>query len=170
MSSISPFLWFDTQAFEAAQFYVSLFPNSSITNVSYYPPGSPVPEGSVFGVSFELDGVQYQALNGGPHYTLTPAFSLYVSVETQEEIDRLWDALVADGGKPSQCGWLIDRFGLSWQVIPPILQQLLSDADPEKAGRTMQAMLAMAKIDIAGLQAAHDGTAATGSASTGTAV
>lgn len=156
MQSISPFLWFNDQAEEAAEFYVSIFPNSSITEVSRYGEGAPAPAGTAMVVNFVLDGVEFQALNGGPIFTFTEAVSFYVKAETQEDIDRLWNALV-DGGEPSQCGWLKDRYGLSWQIVPPVLGELLSDPDPEKAGRTMQAMLGMSKLDIAALRAAHDG-------------
>jgi predicted 3-demethylubiquinone-9 3-methyltransferase (glyoxalase superfamily) len=154
MQKISPFLWFDSQAEEAANFYVSVFENSRITNVSRYAEGGPAPAGSAMSVTFELEGLEFQALNAGPQFTFTEAISFFVQAETQDEIDRLWDALTRDGGEPSRCGWLKDRFGLSWQIIPPILGQLLSDPDPARAGRAMQAMMAMGKIDIAGLEAA----------------
>ena len=157
MQKISPFLWFDTQAEEAAQFYVSLFPNSRITNVSHYPDGGPAPKGQVLGVSFVLDGLEVQALNAGPEFGFTEAISFYINAETQEEIDDLWEKLCSDGGEPGRCGWLKDRWGLSWQVVPPLLGELLGDSDPERAGRVMQAMMGMQKIDIAGLRAAHAG-------------
>ncbi|MCU1506621.1 MAG: hypothetical protein QOG18_130 [Microbacteriaceae bacterium] len=156
MQKISPFLWFDHQAEEAANFYVSVFENSRVVNVSRYGEGAPAPAGSAMSVSFVLEGLEFQALNAGPQYTFTEAISFLVDVGTQDEIDRLWDALTSDGGEPGQCGWLKDRFGLSWQIVPPILGQLLSDPDPAKAGRVMQAMLSMNKLDIAELQAAHD--------------
>jgi predicted 3-demethylubiquinone-9 3-methyltransferase (glyoxalase superfamily) len=156
MQKISPFLWFDHQAEEAANFYVSVFENSRVVNVSRYGEGAPAPAGSAMSVSFVLEGLEFQALNAGPQYTFTEAISFLVDVGTQDEIDRLWDALTSDGGEPGQCGWLKDRFGLSWQIVPPILGQLLADPDPAKAGRVMQAMLSMNKLDIAGLQAAHD--------------
>jgi predicted 3-demethylubiquinone-9 3-methyltransferase (glyoxalase superfamily) len=146
MSSISPFLWFDTQAEEAAELYVSLFPNSSITNVAR------TPEGTVFTVSFVLDGVEFQALNAGPHHTFTEAISFFITAETQERIDELWSKLTADGGEPGQCGWLKDKFGLSWQVVPPRLGELLSD--PTVSQPVMQAMLGMQKLVIADLEAA----------------
>ncbi|MEF2976114.1 VOC family protein [Subtercola sp. YIM 133946] len=158
MQAISPFLWFDTQAEEAANFYVGIFPNSSIQSVSRYPEGSPSP-GSPLGVSFTLDGLEFQALNAGPQFHFTEAISFFVQAETQEKIDYLWNALTADGGEESMCGWLKDRFGLSWQIVPPVLGELLSDPDPDRASRTMQAMLQMKKLDIAGLQAAADGKA-----------
>jgi predicted 3-demethylubiquinone-9 3-methyltransferase (glyoxalase superfamily) len=156
MQKISPFLWFDSQAEEAANFYVSVFENSRIINVSRYAEGGMAPAGSAMSVTFELEGLEFQALNAGPQFSFTEAISFFVQAETQEEIDRLWDVLTSDGGEPSRCGWLKDRFGLSWQIIPPILGQLLSDPDPARAGRAMQAMLSMGKIDIAGLQAAAE--------------
>ncbi len=157
MSSVSPFLWFDHQAEEAAALYTSLVPNSRILSVSRYPEGAPLPAGSVLAVTFELDGLRVQALNGGPVFTFTEAISLFVSVTTQQELDRLWDGLIADGGSPSQCGWLKDRFGLSWQIVPTVLDTLLQDPDPDRSGRAMQAMLGMQRLDIAGLLAAADG-------------
>ena len=156
MQKISPFLWFDDQAEEAAEFYVSLFKNSKITNVSRYAEGAPFPAGTAMAVSFVLDGVEFQALNGGPVYKFTEAFSMFVRADTQEEIDELWDKLTSEGGEPGQCGWLKDRYGLSWQIVPPVLGQLLSDPDAVKAGRVMQAMLQMRKLDIAQLQAAAE--------------
>lgn len=155
MQKISPFLWFENQAEEAAEFYVSVFENSSVTNVSRYSevPGTP---GTVMGVSFVLDGVEFQALNAGPEFTFSEAISFFINAETQTEIDYLWDALTADGGEPGRCGWLKDKFGLSWQVVPPQLGKLLADPDPAAAGRVMQSMLGMGKLDIAALEAAHD--------------
>jgi predicted 3-demethylubiquinone-9 3-methyltransferase (glyoxalase superfamily) len=146
MSSISPFLWFDTQAEEAAELYVSLFPNSSISNVAR------TPEGTVFTVTFVLDGVEFQALNAGPHHMFNEAVSFFIRAETQERIDELWSKLTADGGEPGQCGWLKDRFGLSWQVVPPRLGELLSD--PAVSQPVMQAMFGMQKLVIADLEAA----------------
>ena len=154
MSSISPFLWFDSEAEEAAEFYVSLFPDSRIENVARYPEGSPVPAGTAMSVSFVLDGVPVQALNGGPQFPFTEAFSFSVQVETQDEIDRYWNALTSDGGVESQCGWLKDRWGLSWQIVPSRLGELLGDPDPARAARAMQAMLGMKKLVIAELEAA----------------
>jgi predicted 3-demethylubiquinone-9 3-methyltransferase (glyoxalase superfamily) len=156
MQKISPFLWFDTQAEEAARFYVSVFKNSEILSVSRYPEGSPYPAGTAMGVSFVLDGVEFQALNGGPEYHFTEAISLFVSAETQDEIDELWEKLTSDGGEPGPCGWLKDRYGLSWQIVPPVLGELLGNADQAKSGRVMQAMMAMGKLDIATLRAAYD--------------
>jgi len=157
MSKITPFLWFDTEAEAAAELYVSLFPNSRVTRCVRYGPGGRGPEGQVMTVEFELDGRPMVALNGGPYFKFTEAVSFQVACEDQAELDRLWDALLADGGKASQCGWLKDRFGLSWQITPRIMGQLMSDPDPEASRRTTQAMLKMVKLDIAELQRAHDG-------------
>jgi predicted 3-demethylubiquinone-9 3-methyltransferase (glyoxalase superfamily) len=156
MQKISPFLWFDTQAEEAAHFYVSVFKNSEILDVSRYPEDSPYPAGTAMVVSFVLEGVEFQALNGGPEYHFTEAISLSVRAETQEEIDELWETLTSEGGEPGPCGWLKDRYGLSWQIVPPILEEMLGDADRAKASRVMQAMMAMGKLDIAALRAAYD--------------
>lgn len=156
MQKVSPFLWFDGQAEEAASFYTSLLPNSRITSVSRYGEGGPAPKGTAMSVTFELDGHEYMALNGGPHFKFTPAISLFVKCESQEEVDRYWDALIAGGGQSERCGWLKDRFGLSWQIIPTALGQLLQDKDRAKAGRVMQAMMQMTKIDIAGLRRAYE--------------
>lgn len=156
MQKISPCLWYDTQGEEAARFYVSVFKNSEILNVSYYPEGSPYPAGTAMVVDFVLDGVQFQALNGGPEYHFSEAISLSVSAETQDEVDELWERLTSDGGEPGPCGWLKDRYGLSWQIVPRVLSELLSDPDKAKAGRVMQAMMAMGKLDIAALRAAYD--------------
>ncbi|MFT2816640.1 VOC family protein [Leifsonia sp. A12D58] len=155
MQKISPFLWFDHQAEEAALFYISVFPRSEMINVSRYGEGAPLPAGTVMSVSFVLDGVEFFALNGGPMHTFSEAISFYVTAENQQEIDAYWDALTAEG-EPGQCGWLKDKFGLSWQIVPPILSELLGDRDQERAGRVMQAMLGMTKIDIAGLHAAYE--------------
>jgi predicted 3-demethylubiquinone-9 3-methyltransferase (glyoxalase superfamily) len=155
MQKITTFLWFDDQAEEAANFYVSLFKNSKITNVSRYPEGSPGPVGKVMTTAFELDGQEFIALNGGPQFPFTEAISLFVNCETQREVDELWEKL-SDGGEKSQCGWLKDKFGLSWQIVPTALGRLLGDKDPEKAKRVMQAMLQMSKIDIAELERARE--------------
>jgi len=155
MPKISPFLWFDDQAEFAADFYVSIFKNSAILSVARYGEGAPRPAGSAMSVSFVLDGLEFQALNGGPEYTFTEAISLFVTAQTQDEIDDLWEKLTS-GGEPGRCGWLKDKYGLSWQIVPPILGELLGDPDPEKSSRVMQAMLGMSKIDIAGLQSAYD--------------
>lgn len=157
MQKISPFLWFDNQAEEAANFYVSIFKNSEIRSVSRYGEGAPRPAGSAMSVSFVLDGLELQALNGGPEFPFTEAISLFVSAETQDEIDDLWEKLTS-GGEEGQCGWLKDKYGLSWQIVPPILGELLGGPDPEKSSRALQAMLKMNRIDVAGLRAAYDGT------------
>ncbi len=154
MQNIVPSLWFDTQAEEATNFYVSVFPNSRVLDISRYGEGAPFPAGTAMSTSFELDGVRFSSLNGGPYFTFSEATSFSVTAETQEQIDYFWAALTADGGEPGQCGWLKDRFGVSWQIIPPILGELLGNPDPEKAGRVMQAMLAMTKLNIAELKAA----------------
>ena len=147
MGKITPFLWFDQDAEEAMSLYCSLFEDAKVHSVTRYPEGSPLPAGTVITARFELAGQEFIALNGGPTYHFTEAVSFSVRAETQEEIDRLWDALTADGGEPGRCGWLKDRFGLSWQIVPPVLTQLLSDPDPATAGRVMQAMLAMSKLE-----------------------
>ena len=150
VQKITPYLWYNGDAEEAAAFYVSLFDNSKIVNVH-----RAGPDGPAFMVTFQLAGQQFYALNGGPKYSFTPAMSLYVNCETQEEVDRLWDRFL-DGGTADMCGWLRDRYGVSWQIIPSLLGTLMGDKDPAKAGRVMQAMLQMQKIDSAGLQAAYD--------------
>jgi len=154
MQKITPFLWYDKEAEEAANFYVSLFKNSKINSISRYGDAGPGPKGSVMIVNFELDGQQFTALNGGPHYKFTPAISLFVNCETQQEVDELWDKLSA-GGRKDRCGWLQDKYGLSWQIIPTALGRLMSDPDRQKSGRVMQAMLQMDKIDIQRLEQAH---------------
>lgn len=156
MHNIQPFLWFDNEAEEAAKFYVSVFNNSKILDIVRYTAGAPQPAGTVMTVSFELDGLQFTALNGGPLFQFSEAISFVVSANDQAEIDRLWDALIADGGSPGRCGWLKDKYGLSWQIVPPILSKLIGDANGAKAGRVMRAMLAMKKIVIADLQSAYD--------------
>jgi predicted 3-demethylubiquinone-9 3-methyltransferase (glyoxalase superfamily) len=156
MRSISPFLWFDTQAEEAAKFYVSLFPNSRILNTSRYGEAGPGPAGSVMVVEFELNGQRFMALNGGPHFSFTEAVSFSIDCDTQDEVDHYWSKL-SEGGQEVQCGWLKDRFGLSWQVNPVILGKLISDPDPVKAARVASAMLKMKKFDIPTLERAHRG-------------
>ena len=156
MQKITPFLWFDSQAEEAMNFYVGIFRNSKVLNVNRYPAGSPMPAGTVMTASFVLDGQSFIALNAGPVFKFTEAISFVVDCETQEEVDYYWRRL-AEGGEESQCGWLKDKFGLSWQIVPKQLGQLMSDPDSAKAGRVMQAMLQMGKIDIAALQRAHAG-------------
>ena len=157
MQKISPFLWFDNQAEEAASYYVSIFKNSEILSVSRYGEGAPRPAGSAMSVSFVLDGLELQALNGGPEFAFTEAISLFVTAETQDEIDDLWEKLTSGGGEESQCGWLKDKYGLSWQIVPPVLGELLGGPDPDGSRRALQAMLKMTKIDIAALRAAYDG-------------
>jgi predicted 3-demethylubiquinone-9 3-methyltransferase (glyoxalase superfamily) len=156
MQKITPFLWFDTQAEEAANFYVSIFKNSKIETVSRYGDAGPGPKGSVMVIQFQLEGQRFTALNGGPLFSFTPAISLLVDCQTQDEVDDLWRKLSA-GGKPDRCGWLKDKYGLSWQIIPSALGKLMSDPDPEKSKRVMQAMLQMDKIDIKRLEQAHQG-------------
>ena len=156
MQKIVTFLWFNDKAEEAANFYVSLFKNSKITGVSRYGDAGPGPKGSAMTVNFQLEGQEFIALNGGPHYKFTPAISLFVNCETQEEVDALWDKL-SSGGRKDRCGWLQDKYGLSWQIIPTALMRLMSDPDPKKSARVMQAMLQMDKIDVRKLQEAHDG-------------
>lgn len=158
MQKISPFLWFDSSAEQAANFYVSLFSNSRVTHVSRYGATAPGEPGAVMSVSFTLDGLEFQALNGGPRYAFTEAISMFIRADTQAEVDRLWDGLTADGGTPGNCGWLVDRFGVSWQVVPAALGEVLGGSDPAGAGRAMQAMLSMQKLDIAALRAAYAGT------------
>lgn len=149
MKKITPFLWFNTQAEEAAHFYVSIFNNSTMLDVRH---SGAAEQGAVMSASFSLDGQEFIAFNGGPHFTFTPAISLFVNCETQQEVDALWDKLSA-GGATSRCGWLQDKYGLSWQIIPAILGKLLQDPDPVKVQKAMQAMLRMDKIDIAALNA-----------------
>jgi predicted 3-demethylubiquinone-9 3-methyltransferase (glyoxalase superfamily) len=156
MREIAPCLWFDTEAEEAATFYTSVFPRSRIQEVTHYGPGGRREEGMVMTVEFELNGQKLIALNGGPEFTFSEAVSLHVSCETQEEVDAYWAALT-EGGEEGPCGWLKDRFGLSWQIDPVRLQELLADPDPARAERAMQAMLTMKKIDIAELERAADG-------------
>jgi predicted 3-demethylubiquinone-9 3-methyltransferase (glyoxalase superfamily) len=153
MHDITPCLWFDTEGEEAAKLYTSVFPNSRILEISRYGSAGPRPEGTVMTVSFELDGQKFLALNGGPQFSFTEAVSFQVSCETQEAVDAFWSAL-SEGGEEGPCGWLKDRFGLSWQIVPTRLPELLGDPDTEKAQRVMQAMLQMKKIEIDGLERA----------------
>jgi predicted 3-demethylubiquinone-9 3-methyltransferase (glyoxalase superfamily) len=157
MPKITPFLWFDDQAEEAMNFYVSIFRNSKVGQVSRYPDGGRGEPGKVMTASFELDGQPFTALNGGPHFKFNEAVSFYVDCDDQAEVDRLWDALLSGGGTPSQCGWLKDRFGVSWQIVPAALPRLMSDPDRERAARVTQAMLKMIKLDVAALEAAAAG-------------
>jgi predicted 3-demethylubiquinone-9 3-methyltransferase (glyoxalase superfamily) len=155
MPAITPMLWFDTEAEQAAEFYTSVFPNSKIVEVTRYGSAGPRSEGMVMTVSFELDGREFVALNGGPDFKFNEAVSFVIDCETQEEVDRYWETL-ADGGEEGPCGWLKDRFGLSWQVTPTMLPRLLADPDTEKAQRVMAAMLEMRKIDIEALERAAE--------------
>jgi len=154
---ITTYLWFDGNAEQAVEHYTSLFPDSRVTKVARWGKGGPAPEGSVMNIGFELAGQSFIALNGGPQFKFTPAISLFVSCETQEEVDQLWERFLAAGGKASRCGWLEDKFGLSWQIIPTVLVDLMSDPDPVKSGRVGQALMTMQKIDIAALKRAHAG-------------
>ena len=155
MQKIVPFLWFDGKAEEAMNFYVSIFKNSKALSVTRYGAAGPGPKGTVMSATFQLEGQQFYALNGGPQFKFTPAISLFVNCETQQEVDELWKKLSA-GGREDQCGWLQDKYGPSWQIVPTALGKMLGDKDPEKANRVMQAMLQMKKIDIKGLQQAYD--------------
>lgn len=155
MQKITPFLWFDNQAEEAANFYTSIFKNSKVVKVARYGEGGPGPAGSAMTVMFQIEGQEYIGLNGGPHFKFTEAVSFSIACKNQQEVDEFWEKLSA-GGEEGQCGWLKDKFGLSWQVNPTILGEMLSDPDPQKAKRVMAAMLKMKKIDIAALQQAYD--------------
>ncbi|MFD9814377.1 VOC family protein [Streptomyces sp. NPDC059080] len=156
MPKITPNLWFDTQGKDAAEFYVSVFPHSRITQVSYYGEAGPRPAGTVLTVDFELDGQPYTAINGGPEFTFDEAISLLINCADQAEVDYYWDTL-GKGGRTGPCGWLKDRYGLSWQVVPDALGELMSDPDPARAQRALQAMLGMQKLDVDALRAAADG-------------
>jgi predicted 3-demethylubiquinone-9 3-methyltransferase (glyoxalase superfamily) len=156
MPTITPNLWFDTQGLEAAEFYCSIFPNSKVTNVTYYNEAGPGPVGTVLTVDFELDGQEYTAINGGPEFTFTEAISLAINCADQDEVDYYWDKLT-DGGQEVQCGWLKDRYGLSWQVVPEGMIEILNDPDTSRGARAMQAMFGMKKLDVAALRAAADG-------------
>ena len=151
-------LWFDTQAEEAANYYVSVFKNSSITNLLHYTEAGPGPAGSVLLVEFELDGQSFIAINGGPQFTFSEAISLEIICADQAEVDYYWDRFIADGGEESQCGWLKDKYGLSWQVVPQAIADVFSDDDPARTERAMRAMFEMKKLDVAALRAAADGT------------
>jgi predicted 3-demethylubiquinone-9 3-methyltransferase (glyoxalase superfamily) len=155
MQKITPFLWFDDQAEEAARFYTSVFKNSKLGNVSRYGDTGPGPKGRVMVAQFQLEGQDFLALNGGPQFKFTEAVSFVVNCETQDEVDYFWEKL-SEGGRTSQCGWLKDKFGLSWQIVPTAMGRLLGGKDPAKSQRAMQAMLQMTKIDIAALQRAYD--------------
>jgi predicted 3-demethylubiquinone-9 3-methyltransferase (glyoxalase superfamily) len=155
MQKITPFLWFEDKAEEAMNFYTSIFKNSRIGGITRYGEEGPGPKGTVMSATFQLDGQEFMALNGGPVFTFTPAISFFVSCETQEEVDELWEKL-SDGGEKQQCGWLKDKFGITWQIVPTALGELLNDQDAERSGRVMKAMLQMGKIDIAKLKMAFE--------------
>ena len=157
MKKINPFLWFDSEAEQAAKFYVRIFKNSRVGKITHYDEDGPGPKGSVMTVEFTLDKVDFVALNGGPQFKFTEAISFSVNCETQDEIDYFWEKLSADGGSTGQCGWLKDKFGLSWQVTPVFLGDMLADRDTEKANRIMKAIMEMDKIDIAALEKAAMG-------------
>ena len=155
MKKITPFLWFDGKAEEAANFYTAIFPNSKIVSMMRSCEAGPGPKGSVMSATFELQGQEFIALNGGPMFTFSPAISFFVHCETQEEVDNFWEKL-SEGGEKQRCGWLKDKFGVSWQVVPTVLDQLLQDKDAEKSKRVMNAMLQMDKLDIASLKRANE--------------
>ena len=157
MQKITPFLWFNDQAEEAMTFYTSIFKNSKKGQVRRYGEAGPGPAGSAMSAEFELDGQAFIALNGGPHFSFTPAVSFFVNCESQAEVDDFWEKLCAGGGKPQQCGWLTDKYGLSWQVVPSALGKMLQDKDPKKSASVMKAMMQMVKIDIGGLERAYAG-------------
>jgi len=152
--SITPFLWFNTQAEEAAHFYASIFKNSKVGSISRYGDAGPGPKGAVMTVHFELDGQKFIGLNGGPNYSFNPAVSFMVTCEDQAEVDRYWETLTRDGGKEIQCGWLVDKYGLSWQIVPKVFFELVSGGDAARTQRVMKAMLQMKKFDIAKLKEA----------------
>jgi predicted 3-demethylubiquinone-9 3-methyltransferase (glyoxalase superfamily) len=155
VQKITPFLWFDGNAEEAINLYVSVFKNSKVVSITRYGDAGPGPKGTVMAATFQLEGQQFYALNGGPQYKFTPAISLFVNCETQQEVDELWDKLSA-GGHQDQCGWLQDKYGLSWQIIPSVLGKMLADKNPRKSQNAMKAMLQMSKIDIAKLKQAYE--------------
>ncbi|MGA2979066.1 MAG: VOC family protein [Terriglobales bacterium] len=156
MQKVTPFLWFDGKAEEAANFYTSIFKNSKILNIARYGDAGPGPKGTVMTVSFQIEGQEFMALNGGPQFKFSPAISFLVKCETQAEVDELWEKLSA-GGSDLQCAWLKDKFGVSWQIVPVALLELMQDKDPVKSQRVVKAMLQMTKIDIEGLKRAHRG-------------
>jgi two-component system sensor histidine kinase QseC len=157
MTTITPFLWFNDDAEAALDLYTSLFPDSRVLQRSSYGPGMPLPAGTLMTATIELAGQRVMLLNGGPMYQPSVAFSFFVLCADQSEVDRYWDGLIAGGGSPSQCGWLVDRFGLSWQIIPKAFTDYASDPDPVRVGRVMQAMMTMQKMDVAALTAAYEG-------------
>jgi predicted 3-demethylubiquinone-9 3-methyltransferase (glyoxalase superfamily) len=156
MQKITPFLWFDGNAEEAMNFYTSIFKNSKVGEIRRCGDAGPGPKGSVLTATFQIEGQEFKALNGGPHFKFTPAISFFVNCETQQEVDDFWEKLLA-GGKAMQCGWLTDKFGISWQIIPKALGELLGDKDPQKSQRVMKAMMKMIKIDVEGLKRAYEG-------------
>jgi predicted 3-demethylubiquinone-9 3-methyltransferase (glyoxalase superfamily) len=155
MQRITPFLWFDGKAEEAMNFYVSVFKNSKVVSVTRYGEAGPGPKGTVMSATFELDGQRFYALNGGPQFSFTPAISFFVNCETQQEVDDLWERL-SEGGEKQRCGWLKDKYGLSWQIVPSVLGKMLQDRNAQKAQRVMKAMMQMDKLDIARLKQAYD--------------
>ena len=157
MQKITPFLWFDKNAEDAVNFYTSIFKNSKIKKISRYGDAGPGPKGSVMTATFEIEGQEFVALNAGPRFKFTEAISFVINCENQKEVDYYWEKLLAGGGKEQACGWLKDKFGLSWQVVPTILEELMTDKDPAKANRVMQEMLQMVKLDIAALKKAYEG-------------
>ena len=159
MQKITPFLWYDNQAEEAANFYVSIFKNSRVLSVVRYGEAGPGPKGSVMTVELELEGQKFVGLNGGPHFKFTEAVSFAINCEAQEEVDYFWEKLTAEGGAESQCGWLKDKYGLSWQVVPTAVIEMLKDKDPEKSERVMKAVFQMKKIDISKVKQAYEGAA-----------
>jgi predicted 3-demethylubiquinone-9 3-methyltransferase (glyoxalase superfamily) len=156
MQKIVPFLWFDGNAEEAMNFYTSIFKNSKVGQITRCGDAGPGPKGSVLTAKFQIEGQEFMALNGGPEFKFTPAISFFVNCETQKEVDELWEKLLA-GGKAMQCGWLTDKFGISWQIIPKALMEFLGDKDPQKSQRVMKAMMKMMKIDVEGLKRAYEG-------------
>ena len=158
-TKITPNLWFDTEALDAAQFYVSIFDNSRIVQVTHYTDAGPRPAGTVLTVEFELAGNRFVALNGGPEFTFDEAVSFQIDCADQDEVDRFWERLSEGGGQPGPCGWIKDRFGLAWQVVPVELEEMVADPDPARADRAMRAMLEMGKLDVAALREAAAGTA-----------
>jgi predicted 3-demethylubiquinone-9 3-methyltransferase (glyoxalase superfamily) len=156
MQKITPFLWFDDKAEEAMNFYMSIFKNSKVLSVARYGEAGPGPQGTVMTATFELNGQEFMALNGGPEYRFSPAISFFVNCETQQEVDDLWEKL-SEGGKKDRCGWLTDKYGVTWQIVPTILGELMADKDREKARRVTQAMLQMDKLDISALKQAYAG-------------
>src|SRR5215467_5791051 len=155
MQKITPFLWFDNNTDEAIKFYTSVFKSSKVVNASYYGEAGPGPKGTIMTATIELEGQQFMLLNGGPIFKFTEAISLFISCKDQKEVDYYWNKLIEGGGKPSQCGWLKDKFGLSWQIIPKSLGEMLGDKDPKKANNVMRAMLKMSKIEVRKLEEAY---------------